>query len=1089
VSLQLLSLATNAQDLSVQTGHSLSIVHLAFSKDQSLLASCGKDNSLVLWDVASGRQVRSFRHGSPVRQAVFHPHNKWLASISSSGDVQIWDIDSGKTIHTIPSNAQAFSALDISKDGKGLAITGKTTLICDTDTWQTSTLPGLQNHEYDQVKFNAASTMLALSYSKSARIWLYDLPNQKLKRKFQLKSNNIAFAEDDNYLVAAGASGKLRRWDLTRNSQLLTRFSIPASKWTDAFLSVSISPDNVYFAGGNRNQHIYIYTIKKGKTHLILKGHIGKIFALAFSPDSKFLASAGEDRTIYFWDMEDGHLVKKISGLSGEITSTDTAPRDNFLVFGDKEGYCKIISLHPEGTLRTVQVQTSSLQKKLGWRALVNNVTYLHNDRALIEIDYLKEKRKAGSLQPKHKQGFALWNAASSELSYIHHKSSGSLLPQQGIAFYHTRKKQLQLLRFDSLQHSPSISRIKLDFKTTDRKKEPALWLSRNGQYAALSDNAHTSVYDLNKGTNIYTFRHQGEPLQVQFCNESQLAFSSSDNHIYVHDFIKSNTIYTISGSIPLYSTGQTLMYVQGTDSVASLDLTTGNALRTFHTSHTGRITTISQLPQHNTYITGSSDGTIKLHAAGSAIELITLVTVGAEDKMFVSPENYYLATKGALQGVGFTIGDKVYSFEQFDLTYNRPDLIMEKLGIADEQLIRSYRQAYKKRLEKLTSPAQSVQTSSVPHLSITGTIPQIIRKNTIAFSVSCIDSLYNLTQVQVTVNGVPVPQSQLPDLSKAPAKSWEGSLHIIPSAGKNTFQVLVRNEKGVSSLERTFTTYYQAPGKKPDLYLVTIGVSAYQQAQYSLKYASKDASDIQTLFLENTRKYEKIHTRQLLNEQVTAANFNIIKDFLSTAGVDDVVVVFMAGHGLLDARLDYYFGSYDIDFADPSTKGIAYGAVEALMNGIQARNKVLFMDTCHSGEFDKSEVEIANNTATEYGDVTFRAVGTDIRGKQPAADEGNVFELSRTLFADLRENAGATIISSAGGAEVAIEGDRWRNGIFTFCLINGIRQRKADLNGDKKIMLSELQKYIGKEVTILTKGIQRPTSRVENLSTDMWIW
>jgi WD40 repeat protein len=76
---------------------------------------------------------------------------------------------------------------------------------------------------------------------------------------------------------------------------------------------------------------------------------------LPFSPDSKFLASAGEDRTIYFWDMEDGHLVKKISGLSGEITATDTAPKDNYLVFGDKEGYCKMISLHPEGTLRTVQ--------------------------------------------------------------------------------------------------------------------------------------------------------------------------------------------------------------------------------------------------------------------------------------------------------------------------------------------------------------------------------------------------------------------------------------------------------------------------------------------------------------------------------------------------------------------------------------------------------------------------------------------------------------------------------------------------------------------------------------------------------------
>jgi hypothetical protein len=141
---------------------------------------------------------------------------------------------------------------------------------------------------------------------------------------------------------------------------------------------------------------------------------------------------------------------------------------------------------------------------------------------------------------------------------------------------------------------------------------------------------------------------------------------------------------------------------------------------------------------------------------------------------------------------------------------------------------------------------------------------------------------LYHLTGLQVTVNGVPVPQSQLPDLSKTPAKSWEGTLHIIPSAGKNTVQVLVRNEKGISSLERTFTTYYQAPASKPDLYLVTVGVSTYQQAQYSLKYASKDASDIQKLFLENTRKYKQIHTRQLLNEQVTAANFTAIKDFLS---------------------------------------------------------------------------------------------------------------------------------------------------------------------------------------------------------------
>jgi hypothetical protein len=47
----------------------------------------------------------------------------------------------------------------------------------------------------------------------------------------------------------------------------------------------------------------------------------------------------------------------------------------------------------------------------------------------------------------------------------------------------------------------------------------------------------------------------------------------------------------------------------------------------------------------------------------------------------------------------------------------------------------------------------------------------------------------------------------------------------------------------------------------------------------------------------------------------------------------------------------------------------------------------------------------------------------------------------------------------------------------------------EADLNGDKKIMLSELQSYLFSKVAELTDGKQRPTSRVENLTNDFRIW
>ncbi|MGS7457681.1 hypothetical protein, partial [Mycobacterium tuberculosis] len=73
--------------------------------------------------------------------------------------------------------------------------------------------------------------------------------------------------------------------------------------------------------------------------------------------------------------------------------------------------------------------------------------------------------------------------------------------------------------------------------------------------------------------------------------------------------------------------------------------------------------------------------------------------------------------------------------------------------------------------------------------------------------------------------------------------------------------------------------------------------------------------------------------------------------------------------------------------------------------------------------------------------------------------------EMSKSVFSDLRQNSGATVISSAGGTEAAFEGEKWNNGLFTHCLLKGLKNLKADQNGDQKITLNELQKYVAEEV------------------------
>src|SRR5690242_9725204 len=87
-------------ELIVQKGHSASINSIAFSPDGKLLASGSSDKSVALWDLKTGRQVRSLsgRNGS-VSSVVFSPDGKMLATgmcksdPCSEGEIKLWEVE------------------------------------------------------------------------------------------------------------------------------------------------------------------------------------------------------------------------------------------------------------------------------------------------------------------------------------------------------------------------------------------------------------------------------------------------------------------------------------------------------------------------------------------------------------------------------------------------------------------------------------------------------------------------------------------------------------------------------------------------------------------------------------------------------------------------------------------------------------------------------------------------------------------------------------------------------------------------------------------------------------------------------------
>jgi uncharacterized caspase-like protein len=288
--------------------------------------------------------------------------------------------------------------------------------------------------------------------------------------------------------------------------------------------------------------------------------------------------------------------------------------------------------------------------------------------------------------------------------------------------------------------------------------------------------------------------------------------------------------------------------------------------------------------------------------------------------------------------------------------------------------------------------------------------------------------------------------------------------------------------------LKESIDMLYNEPAEKPDLYLFAIGVSEYQQSEYNLRYAAKDANDLATLLESKKENYKQIIIKKLLDKDATKANILSAGKFLNESKVDDEVILFVAGHGLLDEKLDYYLATTDVVFSHPQTKGLLYEELEGLLDGIASRKKLLLIDACNSGEVDKEENVLTDvSGATTSSGVSSRGFKT-IKSKNGLGLQ-NSFELMQELFSDLRKGTGTVVISSASGKEFAFESDAWKNGVFTYSLLEGLQSTGSDLNKNGEVSVSEIRDYVIKKVDELTQGKQHPTSRSENLENDFRVW
>lgn len=612
-------------------GHTNSICSTSFSSDGKLLVTGSTDNTIRIWDVATGMCLKTLvGHTDEIRFVEFSPNsNQIIVSTSRDRSVRLWTTETG-TSFCIDDNCRFWCGAKFSRDGSDI-IYAKSDSIC---IWNIKKKCPLRIIKQNTLNFSLSSDGKSIASIRNERLNDYsycDIIDYSNGRRIKTITwncptndsgydvHNVSFSNDDKHVIMTyneslavlntetgevertitvdadyiggvvycpndlefltTSNKKAQLWDEKKGNQILS-FSHDADG-----LCISVSPagNRVAYSSHSTSGHVVILSMF-GKTRAIYTGK--SLYSIGCSPNGDYFASASYEGDVDLWDKK----LKKVIRTIGKHEKAATC------VSFSRDGK-RIVSSSLDNSVRIWDVNSSQCISCLeGHTCGVWSAVFSPDQQFIASASCDSTVR--------------IWNISTSKCINILKGHKGAVLH----ASYSPNGKYIVSASLDKTL------RI-WDAKTGETIKVLRghadgvvfAYFSHDGNYVASSSDDHSiRIWDINRGTCLKVLK--GHTSIV-----SSVVFSHDDRYVVSSSLAADNTVRV-------------------------WDVTTGRCVQTF-TGHKNRVHSVIFDYKTSDVISASTDGTIRFWNFPPLQELIDKTRERFKNRQLTPEErrNYYL--------------------------------------------------------------------------------------------------------------------------------------------------------------------------------------------------------------------------------------------------------------------------------------------------------------------------------------------------------------------------------------------------------------------------------------------------------------